>query len=98
MIDAAGGLLKQPLAGDPPHPDHPVGTTSLWRRAKGAAEQTMTRALSGYSRWRERRKTALALSAMDDWMLKDLGLTRSEPSAFGGDDDIRHWQQTRRWR
>jgi uncharacterized protein YjiS (DUF1127 family) len=78
--------------------DESGGMISLRRRPVDAVWRTMKRAVEAYARWRISRQTARALSALDDNMLKDLGLTRSDLGAYGGDDDIRRWHTIHRWR
>jgi uncharacterized protein YjiS (DUF1127 family) len=50
-----------------------------------------------FKQWRLRGETRRILSSLDDRMLKDLGLTRSDLGAYGGADDIR-WDTIYRWR
>ena len=45
-----------------------------------------------------KRRTARTLGALDDHMLKDLGLTRTDPRGLGSKDDIRNWRTINRWR
>ena len=78
--------------------DESGGMGSLGRRRADVVWRMMKRVVEVYSQWRLRRQTARALSALDDRMLKDLGLTRSDLGAYGGDDDIRQWHTIHRWR
>jgi len=41
-------------------------------------EALIASAVARFGRWRERRRTIRALRALDDWLLKDVGVRRSE--------------------
>ncbi len=57
-----------------------------------AIRRMVTRAAAAHAEWRRRRRTARALSKLNDAMLKDLGLTRSDLRAYDDRDDIRNWR------
>ena len=63
-----------------------------------AVLRAMKAAVGALARRRRERKTARTLGALDDDMLKDLGLSRSDTRALRGKDDIRNWRTINRWR
>ena len=63
-----------------------------------AALRVMKNVVAFVCRLRRERRTARTLGALDDHMLKDLGLTRTNLRGLGSDDDIRNWRTVNRWR
>ena len=95
-FEAAFGV-QPPVTPERTPTGEPEGVASTRQSIAGAIVRSAQRLIATFSEWRLRRQTARALSALDDKMLKDLGLTRSDLGAYGGADDIR-WRTIHRWR
>ena len=64
-------------------------------RARVAA--MLGHAMAAVAEWRRRRQTCRALAVLDDHMLKDLGLTRSDLPGWT-EGDIRGWRTLKPFR
>ena len=98
MTEIDTSLLRQLPTGKAADANQPEHTVSLWHRIVSCTERATKKAAAGFSDWREHRKTVLALSALDDRMLEDIGLARSEIGAFGVGYDIHRWREIDRRR
>jgi uncharacterized protein YjiS (DUF1127 family) len=73
-------------------------TASPWRAAVRAITDMAKRVALAYRQRRNRRAQRLALDAMSDQMLRDIGITRTRFGACRSDDPLQSWSRVDRRR
>lgn len=94
-------MLPYPLSTNPHYRRHAIRARELRSRyiasLARAAAQRILKIVAGFRRWRQRRQAIAEMNRLDDRILKDMGLSRSQiHSVVHGLDDPRPLSPTSR--